>query len=597
MPATLQAQAKEESTPVPVNHQTVQEPQRSQEPSAISQLSVFKRLPSELILDIFSYLDIVTIFRFLDTCRHHRYLLLNLPEIWRRVRFIPLSEYSIANSPASLTALSAAAAVTSGVGTGAGLGTDVSIAGPSRYIRPVRTKKSRAAKDDSDSSSGSESGSDGSDDSKTHNGAVATGAGTVAGSSTATTVAHRLKHAENERDRERGGSRTLISEIYAVLRRFRKENRLVDFVREINMDSTDSQHFPSPLVMLIKFPNLHTLSSRYRRNQTSLTTDTHTLKDLLRNGDILPHSLKLRKWDVFHPYMANEDVVGFKAILDAISVVGGEAIERRDSDGVVVAANGDGSGTLGQQGVTLDIHICPGPIVYEPIAGTNQVVHAGGGMHWATSHNQHPQPQTTAPTVTGSITSLPTTSAPTTPADVLSAPTTSPASLPPPCTNIVWTLEKCRVCDASQDRCYRCVGQCRACGAIRVPPFINHQTLLGRERARQTSGRAVSVVATPKASGSGLSTGVVGQGVGVLTNAAVGGLLVSNGIARPRTPPGSISLSQMANAAPMPLVSAHYASTAAFEVAPLLMSSLSGMTSPPPVVAPVALVPEFSLFD
>ncbi|OAQ27904.1 hypothetical protein K457DRAFT_50726, partial [Linnemannia elongata AG-77] len=272
----------------------------------INQLSVFTKLPSELILDIFSYLDIVTIFRFLDTCRYHRYLLLNLPEIWQRVRFIPF--------------------------------------------------------------------------------------------------------------------RTLISEIYAVLRRFRKENRLVDFVREIYMDSTDSQHFPSPLVMLIKFPNLHTLSSRYRRNQTSLTTDTHTLKDLLRNGDILPHSLKLRKWDIFHPYMTKEDVVGFKSILDAISTVGG---------------------------VVLDIKMCPGPIIYEPTS------------------TPPPPPTTTTTTTTTTITTPPPQDPPTSPQ------TTQPTQ--PACTNIVWTLEKCRVCDASQDRCYRCVGQCRSCGAVRAPPFINHQ--------------------------------------------------------------------------------------------------------------------------
>ncbi|KAF9132365.1 hypothetical protein BGW39_000304 [Mortierella sp. 14UC] len=235
-------------------------------------------------------------------------------------------------------------------------------------------RRSRAMRDGSDSSSGSESGSDGSDDSKTHSAAAAaitTGVAGTGSTTMTTTAAHRLKHAENERDRERGGSRTLISEIYAVLRRFRKENRLVDFVQEIYMDSTDSQHFPSPLVMLIKFPNLHTLSSRYRRNQTSLTTDTHTLKDLLRNGDILPQSLKLRRWDVFHPYMAEEDVVGFKGILDAISVVGKEAVaEQKDSNGVAVATDGPGSGvgagSLVQQGVLLDIKMCPGPIIYEP---------------------------------------------------------------------------------------------------------------------------------------------------------------------------------------------------------------------------------------
>ncbi|KAF9545148.1 hypothetical protein EC957_011218 [Mortierella hygrophila] len=547
-------------------------------PATINQLSVFTKLPSELILDVFSYLDIVTIFRFLDTCRYHRYLLLNLPEIWQRVRFIPLSEYSASNPAlASFTTLSAAAVA----GSGAGAESTMAVAGPSRYRRPVRTKKPSWQRDDSESSSSeseSETGSDGSDDTK----AVATATTAVAGS---TAAAHRLKHAENDRDRERGGSRTLISEIYAVLRRFRKENRLVDFVREIYMDSTDSQHFPSPLVMLIKFPNLHTLSSRYRRNQTSLTTDAHTLKDMLRNGDILPHSLKLRKWDIFHPYMTKEDVVGFKSILDAISAVGGSAeAERRDPNGALA----DGSGGEVQGGVVLDIKMCPGSIIYEPSLGapTNQGMYAGNGMHWATPNSQTPASTPPPPPTTT------TTSTPSPQQDPLIAQPTQPA-----CTNIVWTLEKCRVCDASQDRCYRCVGQCRACGAIRAPPSINHQTLLERERARQTSGRSTPSTTPSSSTGAGQ-----GQGHGQ----AAGGYATVFGTGRPRTPPGSISLSQMANSGSQPIMSAYYplsssSTTASAAAASILAPSLllSGLTSLPPVVAPVALAlpPEFSLFD
>ncbi|KAF9133130.1 hypothetical protein BG015_003615 [Linnemannia schmuckeri] len=576
------------NTPAPLEHH---QQAQQQPPATIDQLSAFTKLPSELILDIFSYLDIVTIFRFLDTCRYHRYLLLNLPEIWQRVRFIPLSEYSTSNvALASFTTLSAAAA---GIGAEARVGAEATVAaaGPSRYRRPVRTKKPSWQRDDSESSSNSESESvsDRSDDTK-----ITTTTTTTASNASTTTVAgstaaHRLKHAENERDRERGGSRSLISEIYAVLRRFRKENRLVDFVREIYMDSTDSQHFPSPLVMLIKFPNLHTLSSRYRRNQTSLTTDTHTLKDLLRNGDILPHSLKLRKWDIFHPYMTEEDVVGFKGILDAISAVGGVSSETKDLNG----SGAEGSGSKAQGGVVLDIKMCPGPIVYEPNpnSSTNQAVYTGSGMHWAAPNNQPPA-STLPPTIP------PTTATP--PPPPQDAPSPTPTPTQPTCTNIVWTLEKCRVCDASQDRCYRCVGQCRACGAIRAPPFINHQTLLERERARQTSVRAASAttaIGTTSSSGASQVTGL-----------AAGGSAVLNGTGRPRTPPGSISLSQMANPGAQPIMSTYYplsaspsmttsAATAASIMAPSLL--LSGLTSPPPVVAPVALAlpPEFSLFD
>lgn len=357
------------------------------------------------------------------------------------------------------------------------------------------------------------------------------------------------------------------------------------------MDSTDSQHFPSPIVMLIKFPNLHTLSSRYRRNQTSLTTDTYNLKDLLRNGDILPHSLKLRRWDIFHPYMTNEDVVGFKSILDAISAVGGSAeTERRDPNGT----SADGSGGDVQRGVVLDIKMCPGPIIYEPSldASANQGVYTGNGMHWATPNSL--TPVSTPPPPPPPTTTTTTTTPPPPPQETLESPkSTQPTQ--PACTNIVWTLEKCRVCNASQDRCYRCVGQCRACGAVRAPPFINHQTLLERERARQTSGRSISSTTPTSSAGAGQAPGQ-----------AAGGSVVVNGTGRPRTPPGSISLSQMANPGSQPIMSAYHplsssSATASAAAASILAQSLlmSGLSNPPPVVAPVALTlpPEFSLFD
>ncbi|KAF9936933.1 hypothetical protein BGZ65_001937 [Modicella reniformis] len=281
------------------------------------QVSIFSILPSELVLEIFSHMDIVTIFRFLDTCRYHRQLLLNMPEIWQRVYFVPLSEYatkssfpsSSVNPLSTLSILSTAVVMTKTADSATSIpslpSSSFSPSYPNfqfpkapyqRRQRPYRAKGS---------SSGSSSDSDESD-------------GTA--SKESENAAHKLKHAENERDRERGGSRTLISEIYAVLRRFRKGNRLVEFVREIYMDGTDYPQFPSPLVMLIKFPNLEILSSRYRRKQTSLTTDAHTLKDMLRNGDIAPHSLRLRRWDIFHPYMTKEDVTGFKNTLNSIAI-------------------------------------------------------------------------------------------------------------------------------------------------------------------------------------------------------------------------------------------------------------------------------------
>lgn len=302
------------------------------------------------------------------------------------------------------------------------------------------------------------------------------------------------------------------------------------------MDSTDSPHFPSPLVMLIKFPHLEVLSSRYRRGQTSLNTDTHTLKDMLRNGDISEHSLKLRRWDVFHPYMTNEDAVGFKAILDAISLVGQEHHGR---------------------GVVLDIKPCPGPPEGAPAedASATQGVTMHQGLHWATSI---PSAATTPPPATTNTGST---------AANATASQSPPLSLASNCSNIVWKLEKCRICLAPQDRCWNCVKICNACRAVRAPPHINHQTALERERvARLTNGR---------------------------TAAATTGFLAPAASGRPVTPPGSISLSQLSNAS----IPSAYLSLRGAGMASLTSAMMA--TSPSAVHMPVALPipPEFSFFD
>ncbi|KAG9326480.1 hypothetical protein KVV02_001659, partial [Mortierella alpina] len=520
--------------------------------SPIEQTSVFTMLPSELILEIFSYLDIVTIFRFLDTCRYHRYLLLNLPGIWRRIRFIPLSEYSSTAAAASSSSLSSSSMLRpsttlskaaeepapSGAGAAQTAASSSSSSSPpptaftKAYTRPSQRFTRPQVR--SDSSSDSDSGSDEAQSSTSANETAK--------------AAHRLKHAENDRDKDRGGSRTLISEVYAVLRRFRKENRLIDFVREIYMDSTDTHHFPEPLVMLIKFPCLEVISSRYRRKHTSLITDTRTIKDWLRNSVILPHSLRLRRWDIFHPYMVKEDVAGFKSILDAITIAGKEAADHPEAS---------------SSGVVLDIRICPGPedvsqnnTAPKPQAGT----HAGGGLHWAPASAQL---SASAPATESS--------------------TNDHAA--PACSNIVWTLEKCRVCDAHQERCWCCVHRCKACNAVRVPPYINHQTALARERARQTSGfNHASTPLNPSATTTTTTT---------TTTTSTEGLDPS----RPRTPPGSISLTQMVDGT-QGIASAYLHPTPGVSLtSPYVLAQASLAAAHTPQTATLTLPPEFSLFD
>ncbi|KAK3822846.1 MAG: hypothetical protein J3Q66DRAFT_330259 [Benniella sp.] len=543
----------------------------------IQQVSVFSVLPSELILAIFSFMDIVTIFRFLDTCRYHRYLLLNMPDIWRRVRFVPLSEYVVMSSSSSpTTTLSEAAAATkadplTSLLPNSVLSSSSSSASNAQFSKALHQRHQRPSRTTRGSSSGSSSDSDESDkdDSK--------------GSRT---EAHRPQHAENERDRERGGSRTLISEIYAVLRRFRKENGLVDHVREIYMDGTDSPQFPSPLVMLIKFPHLEVLSSRYRRKQTGLTTDIHTLKSMLRDGDIAPHSLRLRRWDIFHPYMTWEDVTGFKNILNAITTIGTELSEESPDNNLTIQEKHSGRRAPSRilTGVQLDIHPCPGPMI-ESLASTmapgaveasstpsSNGASLGGGMHWAGVTGQSTSGSQAQVSISPSNHTSVASSA--SPPDQISQ-----VGVAQPCGNIVWALEKCRRCNTPQGQCWRCVGSCKNCNAYRAPPFVNHQLDLQRERSRHT---------------------VPGSGhLNPTTSVEPGQDPIHHVAERPRTPPGSISLSQMTN--PWKGIQSAYLNqplTGTSYLQPLAHLSIetSVVNASQPITA-LDRPPEFSFFD
>ncbi|KAI7825674.1 hypothetical protein BC939DRAFT_122717 [Gamsiella multidivaricata] len=338
---------------------------------------------------------------------------------------------------------------------------------------------------------------------------------------------------------------------------------------QIHMDSTDFPQFPSPLVMLIKFPRLEVLSSRYRRKQTSLTIDTHTLKDLLRNGDILPHSLHLRRWDIFHPYMTKEDITGFQNILDAITIVGAETHQP--------SASRDRKSPR----VSLDIRLCPGsavsssdlpPVLSSISPHTNRPLHSGGGMHWASS---------ASPSVPGFYTGAATlaTSQPLVTTPTPSAMQSTPSTPSQPCGNIVWILEKCRVCNEPQERCWQCAGHCTKCHTARVPPYINHQMALERERTRKISAASSEQ--------------------GPATNMSTQGQIKA--ARRPRTPPGSISLSQMAD--PLQEVRSAYYSTHGVVSSPL--SALSGLlptegsdlSGSHSASLPLMRPPEFIFFD
>ncbi|KAI8357767.1 hypothetical protein B0O80DRAFT_295564 [Mortierella sp. GBAus27b] len=327
------------------------------------------------------------------------------------------------------------------------------------------------------------------------------------------------------------------------------------------MDGTDSDQYPSPLVMLIKFPHLEILSSRHRRKQTSLTTDIHTLKAMLRDGRVAPYSLRLRRWDIFHPYMTEmveEDVAGFQGILNAISIVGAELNETRPPSEKEPASDSKKT-----KGVQLDIRLCHGPgrtrlasTAMSWINNTNGTF-AGVGMHWGSATGQN---------TLGSQTETNTST------------TTTHSSVAPPqiCGNIVWTLERCRSCGTPQEQCHRCVDQCGTCHSLRAPPYVNHQLDMQRERSRYTNPASNH----PRTTTTTTTTApAVEPGHWNPTN------LFGN---RPRTPPGSISLSQMTN--PLEGITSAY-----FRISqPLLGTQGSSVT---PSIRVLDRPPEFSFFD
>ncbi|CAO3588314.1 unnamed protein product [Absidia cylindrospora] len=98
-----------------------------------------------------------------------------------------------------------------------------------------------------------------------------------------------------------------LQAVYAALRRFRNDNGhgLRLRVEQVNMNGTDDSMI-SPIVMLVKFPNMLRLSAKHRRFTTNLETDTKILQELIKRASLQPASLALRHLDIYHYYMEHE---------------------------------------------------------------------------------------------------------------------------------------------------------------------------------------------------------------------------------------------------------------------------------------------------
>lgn len=68
------------------------------------------------------------------------------------------------------------------------------------------------------------------------------------------------------------------------------------------MDDNDDSYF-SPIIMLIKFPNLRRLSAKNRKDNTNLEVDIKILQEMLKFESVKPKSLPIEKLNIYHYYM------------------------------------------------------------------------------------------------------------------------------------------------------------------------------------------------------------------------------------------------------------------------------------------------------
>jgi len=120
--------------------------------------------------------------------------------------------------------------------------------------------------------------------------------------------------------------------IYATLRRFRDDdtlNHLKPVVESVSMDNFDDPMI-SPIVMLIKFPNLRHIRARNRRYTTSIESDAKVLQEFLNQGKIKRHSLNLESYELYHPYMNEERMLRrFQSTLNTLARTGSVELDIR----------------------------------------------------------------------------------------------------------------------------------------------------------------------------------------------------------------------------------------------------------------------------
>lgn len=206
-------------------------------------------------------------------------------------------------------------------------------------------------------------------------------------------------------------------------------------VKEVIMDGNDDAMI-SPIIMLVKFPQLRHLSTRHRRFNTSLEVDSKMIQELLKNGTLQPNSLDLESVNVYHHYMSTEPHLDtFQRTLNRISR---------------------------HQHVKLDIRECDRTPLHQQTTTTTTTTTTSS----STTNSTH-SPSTTNTFDYNSMIGLE--QQPHISALVDSFRSINMKS----CTRIIAKDACCWSCGYNFDRCWQCVPICGGCHKKRLPPLAN----------------------------------------------------------------------------------------------------------------------------
>lgn len=194
------------------------------------------------------------------------------------------------------------------------------------------------------------------------------------------------------------------------------------------MDDCDDPDL-SPLIMLIKFPNLRILSAINRKETLNLEVDIKLLQEMLRFEQIKPKSLPIEKVNIYHYYM------DYETHLD---------VYQRTWNRISMHSN-----------VALDIKICG----YLPQDQDEDELERELSLLEQRIQKLQMQQNNRRPTQTEEV--------------QISR-----------CQRIVSVSAQCWYCGYHFNRCWRCVPVCEGCQLKRMPPMANDNQIRLKNRKK-----------------------------------------------------------------------------------------------------------------